>query len=529
MDDMRPSLKEIENQNFDVVVIGGGINGASATQNLAASGYKTLLVEKKNYSSGASGHSSRLLHCGLRYLAPGNSLFDFIRQPKKLKIAFHMAKQAMQNRAQIVSTSSERVKPIKFGFPIWKDSQYKGWQVDLAFKILSSFDKGGVPLNYKRLDNKETKSTPLLKELRNMNDLKSTAIFDEYQFDWPDRICIDTILDAQRMCAHVRNYTSASNFKLKDNQEWQVTLTDEITRETVIINAKLVINTAGIWIDQVAQKVKNKSPSRRILGTKGTHIMVQLPRECNDYGIATLNRVHEPFYCVPWRGLHYFGPTETIYDGDLDDIRPTENEIEWLIDEANYLLPSLNLNRDKILYSWSGVRPLTYDPNFPKGKRNREIHDYESDGMPNFLAMTAGPIMTHRSAGVELRDAVAQRIEPSQPTKKPSFKGITMPIDNKEEPILPDWDQVRISDINQMIENEQIVTLKDLMFHHAGLAWTETMGFDSVEQIAQLMGNKLGWNHERLTAEISRYRDYLKKYHTYNLHKNNNHKKTTLN
>jgi len=100
---------------------------------------------------------------------------------------------------------------------------------------------------------------------------------------------------------------------------------------------------------------------------------------------------------VPWRGMHYFGPTETVYDGNIDDIRPEEEEIEFLRAEANYLLPGLALKRSDILFAWAGVRPLTWDPTLPDGKRSREVHDLKSEGLPGVYAMTAGPIMTHRS------------------------------------------------------------------------------------------------------------------------------------
>src|SRR5207245_6003992 len=78
---MRPSLSELDGKSFDVVVIGAGVNGASAAQHLAAAGYATLLVDKGDYASGSSSHSTRLLHCGLRYLAPGKSLLEFVRHP----------------------------------------------------------------------------------------------------------------------------------------------------------------------------------------------------------------------------------------------------------------------------------------------------------------------------------------------------------------------------------------------------------------------------------------------------------------
>src|SRR6476619_1850458 len=105
---MRPSIAELVDKWFDVIVVGGGINGASTAQHLAAAGYKTLVVDKGDFGSGASSRSSRLLHRGLRYLAPGRSIFDFVRHPTRFLTAQRMARLAMEARGEFVRTSSAR-------------------------------------------------------------------------------------------------------------------------------------------------------------------------------------------------------------------------------------------------------------------------------------------------------------------------------------------------------------------------------------------------------------------------------------
>src|SRR5262249_52393907 len=154
---------------------------------------------------------------------------------------------------------------------------------------------------------------------------------------------------------------------------WTIELADALdgaSGATATVRARLVLNMAGIWIDRVAERAGIGAGGRKVLGTKGVHIMVQLPPECAGTGIASLNRLNEGLYCVPWRGMHYFGPTETVYEGDVDAIRPEEDEIAFLIDEANHLLPGLGLRRRDVLFAWAGVRPLTWDPAQPNGKRS---------------------------------------------------------------------------------------------------------------------------------------------------------------
>jgi glycerol-3-phosphate dehydrogenase len=511
---MRDSISTLDGKAYDVIVVGGGVNGVSAVQSLAAAGYDALLIEKKDFATGASGRSSRLLHCGLRYLAPGKSIWDFVMHPGRLAVALRMARQAMQSRAQFVNETPERVRQLRFCFPIWKDGAYSGWQVDLAFKILAGVGPSDVPLDYNRLSPSETARTPLVKWLRDADRLEGVAAFREYQFDGPERICVETALDAERLGATVRNYTALTGMEKAADGSWKVTIQDALApAETATVRARIVLNTAGIWIDRVSGSAAGDKPRRRILGTKGTHIVVRLPDECRDYGVATINRVDEPFYCIPLRDLHYFGPTETIYEGDPDDVHPTEPEIEWLIAEANHLLPALRLKREDVLFSWSGVRPLTYDEALPKGKRSREIYDYAQDGMPNVYAMTAGPVMTHRSAGKELTDLVAGKLKPSRPAQPLSYAARPFPRDTNAPAFVESRPDVRLSDIAYAAEHEKAVSLADLMTRRTMVSWSADMGYAAAEVAARAAAPALGWDEDRIAAEVSAYRAHLEHCH----------------
>jgi glycerol-3-phosphate dehydrogenase len=123
---MRMSLSSIRDTAFDIAVIGGGINGASAAQHLAAAGYRTLIVEKGDFGSGTTARSSRLLHCGLRYLAPGRSMFDFVIHPGRFADALRMARQAMQARHDFVKSAPSSVNRMQFCFPIYRGDRYRG-------------------------------------------------------------------------------------------------------------------------------------------------------------------------------------------------------------------------------------------------------------------------------------------------------------------------------------------------------------------------------------------------------------------
>jgi glycerol-3-phosphate dehydrogenase len=502
---MRMTLSSLQDAVFDVAVIGGGINGASAAQQLAAAGYRTLIVEKGDFGSGSTARSSRLLHCGLRYLAPGRSLFEFVRHPGRFVEALRMARQAMHARHDIVRTSPSSVNRMQFCFPIYRGDRYRGWQLDAAFKLLSTLGPADLPLDYVRLAPEAAARRPLLGWLRDFEALDSVAVFREYQLDWPERICMDAVLEAERLGTVARNYTLARLISRDRSDGWSIGLRDVLTVEPEIrVRAKLVLNMAGIWIDDVS-RTANPCARRKVLKTKGCHIVVRLPDECRGYGIATLNSKQEPFYCIPWHDLHYFGPTETVYNGDCDRILVTEDEIAWIIGEANHLLPPLKLTRADVISTWAGVRPLTYDMTLPAGRRSREIHDLGSDGLPDVFAMTAGPVMTHRSAGQELVGVIRERLAPSGCERERSYT--PSPLRFARDRLVGadrlgprEW-----AALAGHVEGEHAVSLTDVLFRRTGVAWRRQLGSDEVREAASVIGARLGWAPHQIEAEIEKY------------------------
>jgi len=477
---MRTSISNFQDEEFDVVIVGAGVNGSSSAQHLAAMGYKVLIVDKGDFATGASSRSSRLLHCGLRYLAPGRSILDFVIHPSRLFTALRMARQAMHSREKFVLSTPERTKCLRLHFPIYLDGPYREWQVRLAFKLLDLMGSPKVPLNFKMLTPAEARDLPLIGKLRDFDRLQSVAAFDEYQFEWPERIALDALSRAEQSGAIIRNYTKAELSSGRNDRCWSVQLTDMLEQEPpVTVSTKIVLNMAGIWIDSFNQSGAPHA-KRKIFGTKGAHIVMRLPEEFRGLGIATLNTLKLPFYCIPWRDLHYFGPTETSYEDDPECIRVTEDELEFLLFEANRLLPSLDLKRSDIIMTWAGVRPLTYDETVPFGNRSRTVHDLSSEGLPDILAMTAGPIMTHRSAGEEMAAHVKQKLAPRNTTQKVEFS-------------LPNI----VNGFDNMPAH-----LSDVLLRRTGQGWSGPIARADIESCAQELGTQLNWDQAQIADEI---------------------------
>lgn len=477
---MREPLELLDNAAFDVVIVGAGINGAAAAEALAARGYGVLIVDKGDFATGASSRSSRLLHCGLRYLAPGRSMLDFARHPGRLKVALRMARLAMEARAEFVSAFPDRVEPVRLHIPIYRGGRYKPWQIDLAFSILKRLGPAEPGLDYHRLSPSEARVLPLVGGLRDFDRLLGVACFREYQFRWPERIAVDAVLRAEAHGAVARNYTKARLLE-RDGQGWRIELTDMLSQSPpVAVTGRTTLITAGVWIDEAIGDA-SRSARRKVYGTKGCHIVVRLPPECRGLGIATFNSLGEPFYCIPWKDLHYFGPTETPYSGDLDRVHVTEEEQAFLLREANALLPGLRLADTDVLMTWAGVRPLTYDPAVPFGNRSRVLHDLAGDGLPDAFAMTAGPVMTHRSAGAEMADRVASRLGPPLTAARTARRA------------------------GSPAEHAQ--SLSDMLFRRTDRAWSGPIPDDELERLAGETAAALGWDEARTARETRAFRD----------------------
>lgn len=490
----RPALGELNGRSFDVAVIGGGANGASAAQQLAAAGYAVLLVDKDDFASGASGHSSRFLHCGLRYLATGSSLLKILAHPLRFLVACRMAREAMACRAEMAATIPERLQAVRFCFPLFADGPYKPWQLRLAFNLLERLGPGTAPLDFRLLAPEEAlRELPALRALRDLKALRAVALYREYQYDWAERIVLDAVFDARRLGATIRNHTPLVGLA-REGDRWRLTLGDAFEPNArATVSARIVLNMAGIWIDRV-NALAAPGAKRLVTGTKGAHVVVKLPEEWRGLGVATFGRDLWPFYCLPWKDLHYFGPTETLYEGDPDDIRTEEEDLAWILEEAKRMLPGLAIGRENVISSWACVRPLTYDPVLlPRGRRSREVHDLAECGLPDVFALTAGPIMTHRTAGTELLRRIAPRLRPS---------GSAQPLSRGALPIPDDVAAARA---------EQAMTLADVLFRRTGAAYRADLALGEAERAARAVAPVLGWDEARVERELADYRRLLER------------------
>ena len=424
-----------------------------------------------------------------------------------------MARQSSKVSDEFVLTSPEQVRTTRLLLPLFETSPFRGWQVDLGVRFLKWIARRKVPLNYKRTRPEESSGLPYVKWLRRDIRLESVVQVDDHQFVAPERLCIDCILDAERMGAMAMNYVMAKKIR-RVGEDWEATLQFP-SSGTASVRGRVLLNFAGVWVDRVNDLASGNKPiARKVVGVKGVSFAIQLPPECEGVGIAGNNAEGDAIMCVPWGKLHYVGPTETVYKGDIDDVKPEAEDIDHLIQDMNEFLPGLNMDRSKILYSWAGVRPITYDPERAKGRRMpfSVIHRLDREGLPNMLTITWAAIMFHRRAARRVVKEVKRLIPASRPSQpmKLSRRGAGP---SPQDAFIADRPEISRADIVRCVRQEYAQDLVGVLFRRTGLGWNAAIPVSKVVEAAQLIAPELGWDQEEVDRQVKSYQAYASRQH----------------
>ncbi len=481
-------------QIYDTVVVGGGIIAAAAGQHLSAAGYRTLLVERDDYGAGTSSKTSRLQHCGLGYLsAASGSVAAFLAHPRSAIECFSLMRRSMQGRAEFVRMAPERVKPVTFIIPLTPENAIPRWKARLAFRLMAASDGGKVPLDLRILSAEEARAHPALNGMAGLESIRGAMTFTEYQYHWPERIVVDTVMKARAIGMEALNHTAVTALS-REGDLWRVTLTAAEGSRDVL--TRTVVNCAGVWVDEITALAGTRH-IRKNTGEKGTNIVVRLPGSLRGIGFETVTAAGAPFYLIPWGELHYVGPWDSASDGRPEGFRATEAEISAILDQLGRLFPGFGLKREHVRYAWAGVRPRSLAKDGRGSAPAVREHDLTDEGLPNVFTFTGGLLMTHRDAGRRLTCAVRRRLQPSDPPRP-----LDVPL-----PPLPDMDHVTEASVAHAILKEQARTLSDILRRRLSVGWEPDLGRRHVETAATFAAPHLGWTPEETAAQIAGFLD----------------------
>jgi glycerol-3-phosphate dehydrogenase len=520
------------NQRYDLIVVGGGITGAGVARDAALRGLSTLLLEKRDFSSGVSSKTTRLIHGGLRYLA--NFEVDLVAE-------------SLRERAILRSQAPYLVRPIPILIPIYRGDPHGRAVISIGIRLYDflSHEKD-IPHYFTSGREQTLEFEPRL----NKEGLKGSALFFDHQILMPERLVIENIISAREAGAAVLNYHNVE--KIEEAEDGvTVTARDVFSGRTRTVRSKVLINAGGPWIDRV-RRAGGIDGTSIIYPTKGIHLV--LPK-LSDQALFVSSRDGRMFFIVPLGACSLIGTTDTKYDGDLDEVHADSVDVNYLLAESRRILPGLNLTKEAILYAYAGIRPLAFSGS-RESKISRKHRVIKEGRTGRIITIAGGKYTTYRNMAKDAVNAACRMLgvkEPCMTDKKPLPGGLPGDYEEYVKELVPDLSSrykmdaetvrhlisfygsraERILEIARedpalataispesrdiyaqvvySVIEEGAQTVTDIVLRRMHLGIAGSRGGPYAEKIAEISGRELGWSDEEVAARAKDFRDDLKK------------------
>ena len=381
-DQRESAISQLGTEQFDILVIGGGVNGVGAALDAAARGLKVALIEAQDLAAGTSSRSSKLIHGGLRYLEQ----YDF-----------KLVREALHERELMVSTLCPHlVKPVGFLFPLTeklKERTYVGAGLAL-YDALRGFQRA-LPW-HKHLSQKQINE--IAPSLR--HDLVTGAIkyFDAQVDD--ARHTMAVARTAARHGAIVATQVSAESLIREGKRVVGVNALDLASGKKIAIKASATVMCAGVWSDQLHERFE-LTPGYNVTMSKGVHIVVPGSAIKSDAGIIIKTPV-SVLFLIPWGDKWIVGTTDTPYEGDRAEPFATREDVQYLLDQANRVLkPKLRVK--EIIGVYAGLRPLVANKKSATTTKLSREHTVDRPA-PGFVSIAGGKYTTYRVMAEDVID-----------------------------------------------------------------------------------------------------------------------------
>jgi len=380
----------MKQNQYDVIIVGGGIHGAGVLQAAAAAGHSALLIERLGLASGTSSRSSKLIHGGLRYLESGQ---------------FALVRESLHERAILLRIAAELVELKAFFLPVYRDTRRRPWQLKLGlwmYALLGGFDSstrfGSVPKpEWSSLDGLETQG------------LDAVIRYHDAQTDDTllTRAVVQSALSLGAELAMPADFTAAI---LTDEG---VNVTYNQGGSAVECTARVLVNAAGPWAPHVGGIVRPAIPIPQVDLVQGTHIVLPFAVTAGIYYVESPTDGRAVFV-MPWYGATLIGTTETPYRGEPGDVHPLPEEEEYLLAVARRYFPAFrHLTREHITQRFAGLRVLPAATQAAFDRSRETIFTTDRELKPRVLGIYGGKLTGWRAAAAH----VLERISASLPAR----------------------------------------------------------------------------------------------------------------
>jgi glycerol-3-phosphate dehydrogenase len=556
--------QDIERQAFDLIVVGAGINGAGVARDAAMRGLRVLLLDKGDISSGTTQWATRLIHGGLRYL----EYYEFA-----------LVRESLRDREAILHIAQHLVKPLGFLVPIYDRSSRGPLMIRLGMNVYDVLSYDRSMDRHKMLSRKKVQDRePGL----NQEGLKAAAFYYDAQVEYAERVAVENAISARNNGATIITYANVDHLILENGDVKGVEFTDVFGGERYEVRAPVTVNVAGPWVDEVLADLEGhgteENDARFMGGTKGSHLIVD-PFPGAPEGEALYVEARKdgrPYFIVPWNGRYLIGTTDIRYEDDLDYVSASEEEIQYLLDETNYVIPGARLSRDDVLYTYAGVRPLPHQPEGETGgvTRSHVVFDHAKGGsaaggkiarsdvelpqVGGLLSIIGGKLTTYLNLSRQTVDAAFKKLD----RKAPKSRSRKVPLPGSEtsdfeafaagfksastipevlsdrllklygvraaevlkigeedpelltplSPIVSVETALIGAEVIWAFREEMAQTLSDVLLRRSMAGYGPRVALDVVDAAAEVAVKHLGWEQERAEREAREYREWIVRY-----------------
>lgn len=379
---------------YEIIVIGGGINGLGIAADAAARGLSVLLVEKGDLGGGTTSTSSRLIHGGLRYLQYGE---------------LSLVHESLRERGLLARQRPHLVRPIQLLIPTYRGLEPPRWKLAAGLTLYNVLARDPLfPAPAVLSPHRTREREPGLSAER----LTGGFLYPDGQVEFPERLCVELARAVGEGGGEVRTYSQVTGLLCEGSAVVGVAVRDMLTGEEWEARAPLVINAAGPWVDAVNRLLRTPPP-RLIGGTWGTHVVLPLrPEGPRGPLYSSARKDGRPFFILPWDGRLLVGTTDVRFEGDPGQLQVQDWEVEYLLDETNLLFPGCGYTPADVQYTTIGVRPLpASDQSAGAITRRHFLVDHGvKHGIPGLASIVGGKLTTYRSLAEEAMDFAVRQV-----------------------------------------------------------------------------------------------------------------------
>lgn len=517
------SRRTLDGQHFDVLVIGGGINGVAVARECACAGRRTLLVEQHDFAAGTTSRSTRIIHGGLRYLEQGD---------------IAQVRESLRERQKLIRQYPYLVHPLQFLLALDSSSRRSALAVRVGLWLYRRM--GGTRL---AVDGREAQNR--LDRLLDSGRQFSIFNFEDAQCEFPERLVAEWLVEAMRAGCQARNHTRILEVKVLNGKASGALLRDELNAVEESVDATWIINATGPWADQICETSGVRTAQPMVGGVRGSHIVLPKFTGAPDAAVYTEAVDGRPIFVIPWNEQILVGTTEFPDSSEPARVRPTDEEIQYLLRSVRRLFPQFGISDRDVRYAFAGVRPLPYSPqaNPLAITRRHFFHDHGPDGAAGVISLIGGKLTTAGCVGREcaekigvvhgtiptvatvselavheLSERAAIEVAELAGIGSKSASGIvewygprSLEIASRarsdaklRELLCPHTDHI-VAEAVDAFENQCAVTLGDVLLRRVPVALGACWSAECSRAAASRIAAAMGWNDARRGAELEQF------------------------